>query len=117
MVTTNGYHRQLQGQTQGGRRHLRKSTLPLSHLRSAIVPRERVVRSFLFVESSVVGLLRFYFRTDKGYCTMPEVREDDDFVPIPLKNVAPAIPKWEPEMRELIEDLTQMGCEGLLAKP
>ena len=48
---------------------------------------------------------------------MPEVSEDDDLVSIPLKNVAPAIPKWESEMRELIEDLTRMGCKGLLAKP
>ena len=46
---------------------------------------------------------------------MPEVKEDD--VPIPLKNVAPAVPKHESKLKELIEDLTQMGCEGLLAKP
>ena len=50
---------------------------------------------------------------------MPEAREEDEFeqVPIPLKNVAPAIPKKETEMKELIEDLTWMGCEGLLTKP
>ena len=48
---------------------------------------------------------------------MLEVREDDDLVPIPLKNVAPAITKRESELKELIEDLTRMGCEGLLAKP
>jgi hypothetical protein len=50
---------------------------------------------------------------------MPEAREEDevDQVPIPLKNVSPAIPKNELELKELIEDLTRMGCEGLLAKP
>ena len=46
---------------------------------------------------------------------MSEVREDD--VPNPLKNVVPAVPKREFELKELIEDLTHMGCEGLLAKP
>ena len=46
---------------------------------------------------------------------MPEVREDD--VPIPLKNIVPNVPKRESELKELIEDLTRMGCEGLLAKP
>ena len=42
---------------------------------------------------------------------------DEDLVPIPLKNVAPAISKRESELKELIEDLTRMGCEGLLVKP
>ena len=37
-------------------------------------------------------------------------------VPIPLKNVSPAIPKKESELKELIEDLSRMGCGGLLAK-
>jgi hypothetical protein len=31
--------------------------------------------------------------------------------------VSPAIPKSELELKELVEDLTRMGCEGLLAKP
>ena len=35
---------------------------------------------------------------------MLEVWEDDDLVLIPLKNVAPTIPKRESEMRKLIED-------------
>jgi hypothetical protein len=50
---------------------------------------------------------------------MLEVREEDELelVPIPLKNVTPTIPKKESEMKELVEDLTRMGCEGLLAKP
>ena len=50
---------------------------------------------------------------------MPEDREGDEReqVPIPLKNVLPAIPKRELEPKELIEDLSRMGCEGLLAKP
>ena len=38
-------------------------------------------------------------------------------VPILLKNVLPSIPKKESELKELIEDLSRMGCEGLLAKP
>ena len=50
---------------------------------------------------------------------MPEAREVDEVehVPISLRNVAPAIPKSEAELKELIEDLTRMGCEGLLATP
>ena len=50
---------------------------------------------------------------------MPEAREEDEIeqVPIPLKNMSPAIPKSEAELKELIEDLTRMGCEGLLSKP
>ena len=31
--------------------------------------------------------------------------------------MSPAIPKSEAELKELIEDLTRMGCKGLLAKP
>ena len=48
---------------------------------------------------------------------MPEAREEGEIeqVPIPLKNVSPAIPKVS-ELKELIEDISQMGCEGLLAK-
>lgn len=34
-----------------------------------------------------------------------------------LRNVVSAIPKREPKMKELVEDLTRMGCEGLLPKP
>lgn len=50
---------------------------------------------------------------------MLEAREEDEVehVPIPLKNVSSPIPKREAELKELIEDLTQMGCKGLLAKP
>ena len=50
---------------------------------------------------------------------MSEAREEDEIeqVPIPLTNVSPAISKNESELKELIEDLTRMGCEGLLAKP
>ena len=50
---------------------------------------------------------------------MPEAREEDEMeqVPIPLKNVSPAIPKKESELKELIEDLSRMGCGRLLAKP
>jgi hypothetical protein len=50
---------------------------------------------------------------------MPEVWEEDEReqVPIPLKNVAPAVPKNDSELKELVEDLARMGCEGLLGKP
>jgi len=50
---------------------------------------------------------------------MPEVREEDerDEMPIPLKNVSPAVPEKESELEELIDDLRRMGCEGLLQKP
>ena len=48
---------------------------------------------------------------------MLEVRKEDELVPIPLRNIVPTIPNRKSEMRELIEDLTRMGCEGLLAKP
>jgi hypothetical protein len=50
---------------------------------------------------------------------MPEAQEEDEVeqAPIPLKNVSPAIPKSESELKELIEDLTRMGYKGLLAKP
>lgn len=49
---------------------------------------------------------------------MPEAREKDelDHVPILLKNVSPPIPKKELELEDLIEDLTRMGSESLLAK-
>jgi hypothetical protein len=50
---------------------------------------------------------------------MSEAREVDEVeqVPIPLKNVSPAIPKDNSELKELVEDLTRMGCEGLFSKP
>ena len=49
---------------------------------------------------------------------MPEAQKEDEIeqVPIPLKNVPVAILKKESELKELIEDLSRMGCEGLLAK-
>ena len=48
---------------------------------------------------------------------MSEVREEDELVPIPLRNVMPAIPKRESKLKELIKDLTRMGCEGILTEP
>ena len=50
---------------------------------------------------------------------MPKARGEDEVeqVLIPLKNVSPAIPKKESELKELIEDLSRMGCGWLLAKP
>jgi hypothetical protein len=50
---------------------------------------------------------------------MPEAREEDEVeqVPIFLKNVSPAIPKSESELKELVEDLIWMGCEGFSPNP
>jgi hypothetical protein len=50
---------------------------------------------------------------------MPDAREEDEMeqVPIPVKNVSPVVPKNDSELKELLEDLTRMGCEGLLGKP
>jgi hypothetical protein len=50
---------------------------------------------------------------------MPEVREEDEreHVPIPLKNVSPVVPKNDSELKELVEELRRMGCDGLLGKP
>jgi hypothetical protein len=50
---------------------------------------------------------------------MPEARDKDEVeqVPMPLKIVLPAIRKSESKLKELKEYLTQMDCEGLLAKP
>jgi hypothetical protein len=50
---------------------------------------------------------------------MPEVREEDEKEqgPIPLKNVSLAVPKSDSKLKEFVEDLTRMGCEGLLSKP
>jgi hypothetical protein len=38
-------------------------------------------------------------------------------VPIPLKNVSPAIPKNDSKLKELVEDLRRMDCDGLFGKP
>ena len=40
-----------------------------------------------------------------------------ELYPVSLKSVAPAIPKNDAEKDLLIEDLTTMGCEGLLLEP
>lgn len=37
--------------------------------------------------------------------------------PIPLRTVAPAIPRIEEEKKRLVKDLTRMGCKGLLTQP
>ena len=34
-----------------------------------------------------------------------------------LKSVVPVVPKNEEEKQQLVEDLTQMGCKGLLVQP
>jgi hypothetical protein len=50
---------------------------------------------------------------------MPEVREEDEReqMPNPLKNVSPAVPKNDSELKELVGDLNRMGCDGLPRKP
>ena len=50
---------------------------------------------------------------------MPEALAGDEIepIPIPLKNVIPAVPKKDSELQALAEDLRVMGCEGLLSKP
>ena len=37
--------------------------------------------------------------------------------PVSLKSVIPVAPKNEKEKELLVEDLTRMGCEGLLLQP
>ena len=37
-----------------------------------------------------------------------------ELYPVSLKSIAPAIPGNDEEKKILIEDLTKMGCEGLL---
>ena len=37
--------------------------------------------------------------------------------PISLKSVNPVVPKDKKEKEQLLEDLTRMGCKGLLAEP
>ena len=36
---------------------------------------------------------------------------------VSLKSVVPVVSKNKEEKRQLVEDLTQMGCEGLLIQP
>ena len=36
---------------------------------------------------------------------------------VSLKSVTPIVPKNEEEKQQLVEDLTRMGCEGLLQEP
>ena len=50
---------------------------------------------------------------------MPKVREEDEKEqgPISLKNVSLAVLKSDSKLKEFVEDLTRMGCEGLLSKP
>ena len=37
--------------------------------------------------------------------------------PVSFRSVCPSVPKDEEEKHLLVEDLTQIGCEGLLAQP
>ena len=36
---------------------------------------------------------------------------------VSLKSVVPIVPKNEEEKWQLVEDLTRMGCKGLLVEP
>ena len=36
---------------------------------------------------------------------------------VSLKSVVPIVPKNKEEKWQLVEDLTRMGCEGLLVEP
>ena len=49
---------------------------------------------------------------------MPEAQEGDEMeqVPIPLKNVSPAIPKKLSELKKLMKDLSRMGCRNHFAR-
>ena len=40
-----------------------------------------------------------------------------ELYPVSLKSIAPAIPRNDEEKKMLVEDLTKMGCEGLLLEP
>jgi len=40
-----------------------------------------------------------------------------EFFPVSLKSVAPILPKKDEKKTQLIDDLTKMGCEGLLLEP
>ena len=40
-----------------------------------------------------------------------------EYSPVSLKSVTPAIPMKDEEKLHLIEDLTKMGCEGLILAP
>ncbi len=40
-----------------------------------------------------------------------------EYLPVSLKAVVPVIPTDDDESKQLIEDMTKMGCEGLLAEP
>ena len=37
--------------------------------------------------------------------------------PVSLKSIIPVVPKNENEKELLVQDLTRMGCEGLLVEP
>ena len=39
------------------------------------------------------------------------------FFPVSLKSIAPLIPVKNEEKLHLVEDLTKMGCEGLILEP
>ena len=114
------------------RRVFKGICLSFTPFAQAALSRERGVSCFsnhqhLDCWGSIVVELSFFFgernpavgESLRSVAKMPEAREGDEVeqVPISLKNVSPAIPKNEAELKELIEDLTWMGCEGLLAKP
>ena len=108
----------------------REIFLPFAPFARAALSRERVVRCFSNCQqldcSDSLGLRLSFFK--EGFrqtlslgnvARMPKAREEDKIkqVPISLKNVSPTISKTVAELKELIEDLTRMGCEGILSKP
>ena len=40
-----------------------------------------------------------------------------EYFPVSLKSITPAIPVKDEDKLHLIEDLTKMGCEGLILAP
>ena len=40
-----------------------------------------------------------------------------EFIPVSLKSVYPIIPRKDEEKLQLVDDLTKMGCEGLIVEP
>ena len=40
-----------------------------------------------------------------------------EFIPVSLKSVFPVIPRKDEEKLRLVDDLTKMGCEGLILEP
>ena len=44
-------------------------------------------------------------------------RKGREFFPVSLKSIIPIIPVKDEEKLHLVEDVTKMGCEGLILEP